>query len=784
MKLKQLLLFPIIPGAIAAQRELWFQQPATDWITGALPIGNGRLAASLFNGIQEDVLTLNVDSLWIGGPFQNRSYNGGNPEVSLVPELRRIQDEIFRNGTGDTSALLGESTNFGSYSVLGNLTVKLNLDTIDAKNTTGYRRSLDLSTAAASSQFTTQKYGEIQRTYFCSFPQQACVYYLKSSSGVLPDVTVGFNNQLRAASNIPTNISAISNTVIMRGLAENTPEAMVYDARAAVVFPGGKTRDLAMSTGELFVTSGTSGELWIVVAADTNYDINVGTAAQGYSFKGVDPADKVQGRILSVQKIPYASLLNQHIQDYEELYNQASIILPDPLSSVKKPTDQIVKEYDVNKGDPFLEGLLFDFGRYLLIASSRSNSLPPNLQGKWAIGLTNPWGADYHVNINLQMALWGAEALGLGSILDGTWEWITKTLIPRGEETAKLIYGITEGWVVFNELNIFGHTAMKGKDYPGGAKWADYNTANAWLMQHVWDHYSYTSNETWYSRIGFPLLSSAAKFHISQLLPDRYTNDNSLVVNPCNSPEQSITTFGCSIHQQQITELFNNILKGPSLSPSLESRIKTSLESLDSGVRVGRYGQIQEWKLDLDDPNDQHRHLSHLYGWYPGYIIPQNFSQAVETTLIHRGWGNWTDANSGWEKLWRSIVWAGLNNATNAYYELKFAIQENFAGNLFSLYDPKGSVFQADANWAWKAAVLEMFLRDRDWRFGEQTKRTVVLAPAVPESWFGAVVRGVRIRGGGQVGFRVDGKGRIRDFQKKGVAKGVKFVDRDGNLVA
>jgi alpha-L-fucosidase 2 len=675
--------------------------------------------------------------------------------------------------------LLGESTNFGSYSVLGNLTVKLNLN---GANTTGYRRSLDLSNAVASSQFTAPKYGEIQRTYFCSFPQQACVYHIKSSSGVLPDVTVGLNNQLRVG--VPTNVSAISNTLILRGLAENVPEAMVYDARAAVVFPNGKTKDLAMSTGELFVTSGTSGELWIVVAADTNYDINAGTAAQKYSFKGVDPADKVEGTISSVEKIPYASLLKQHVQDYSALYDQASIILPDPLSSVKKPTDQIVKDYDINKGDPFLEGLLFDYGRYLLIASSRSNSLPPNLQGKWAIGLTNPWGADYHININIQMGLWGAEALGLGSTLDGTWEWMTKTLIPRGKETAKLIYGVTEGWVAFNELNIFGHTAMKGKDYPGGSKWADYNTANAWMMQHVWDHFSYTGNQSWYSTVGFPLLSSTAQFHLAQLVLDRHTNDNSLVVNPCNSPEQSISTFGCSIHQQQITELFNNILKGPSLSHSLESRIKTTLKSLDSGIRVGRYGQIQEWKLDLDDPNDQHRHLSHLYGWYPGYVIPQNLSQAVQTTLIHRGWGMWTDANSGWEKLWRSIAWAGLNNATNAHYELRFAIQENFAGNLFSVYDPKGSIFQADANWAWKAAVLEMFLRDRDWKFGAQGERTVVLAPAVPESWYGAEVKGIRIRGGGQVNFRVDAKGKIQGFQQKGVAKGVRFVDGAGNKVA
>jgi len=601
----------------------------------------------------------------------------------------------------------------------------------------------------------------------------------------------------------------------MRGLAE-APYGMLYDSRVALIASGSKNSDFATADGKFSVpASAKVSELYLVFTGNTDYDVTKGNAEAGYTFRGVDPAAGVEKDLAAALKIPFDKLLSGHVSDHGTLMGEFKLTVPDPLKSASKPTDELVKGYDITKGDPYLENLIFDFGRYLLIGSSRENSLPSNLQGVWSNGFGAPWSGDYHVNINLQMNVWGSEATGLGHLLPGLWSYMRETWGPRGSETAKLLYGAEEGWVTHNELNTFGSTGVKGGD-TGGDNWHFYHSSNAWMMQHVWDHYDYTRDAKWWKKVGYPLLKGVAQFQMHMLVEDGYTKDGSLVVGACNSPEQHPTTFGCSINQQQIWEVLQNILKGWADSGDkdmeFKKRAEATLAKIDKGVHIGRYGQIQEWKRDMDDPADQHRHLSHLYGWYPGFAISgankenTTIEKAVATTLTHRGPGNWEDANAGWAKVWRSACWAhlpptmtiesfatlGANTtaAEQSYWILKYALQENFAPNLFSLYAKGSGVFQIDANFGWVGAVLAMLSNDLDqtvdqFRSGKG-EREVLLGAAVPESWLPVKVEGLRLRGGGEVSFTVAKGGRVSGVKVSGRPKergGITFVDKKGMVV-
>lgn len=307
--------------------------------------------------------------------------------------------------------------------------------------------------------------------------------------------------------------------------------------------------------------------------------------------------------------------------------------------------------------------------------------LPPNLAGRWSQNIKASWGADYHANINFQMNLWGADETGLGDLQVSAWNYRQDTWVPRGTETAQLLHG-APGWVTHDEMNIFGHTGMKYS-----AQWANYPASAAWMMQHVYDHLSYSQDVKWLREQGYPLLRGVAEFWLSQLQPDTYNNDGTLVVNPCNSPEHGPTIFACTHYQQLLHQLFASILSSQSYlsSPdtSLVADITTALSTLDKGLHISPWGSLQEWKLpaymNYEVQNDTHRHPSHLIGWHPGYSIASfhdgysnaTIQDAVRTSLISHGPGNGPDANAGWEKVWRAACWARLNDTEHAHFELR-----------------------------------------------------------------------------------------------------------------
>lgn len=300
------------------------------------------------------------------------------------------------------------------------------------------------------------------------------------------------------------------------------------------------------------------------------------------------------------------------------------------------------------------------------------------------------------------------------------------------------------------------------------AQWADYPATNLWLCKHVWDRFDYSQDKDWYQKVGYPIIKGTAQFWLSQLVEDKYFNDGTLVVNPCNSPEHGPTTFGCTHYQQLIWETFDHVLRGWEASgdtdTSFKNEVSTKLSKLDAGIHIGSWGQIQEWKQDLDTKNDTHRHLSNLYGWYPGYSISTHYenetiAKAVETTLYSRGTGV-EDSNTGWGKVWRSACWALLNNTDEAYSELTLVVQSNFAGNGFDMYDGNPP-FQIDANFGTLGAVMSMLVRDLDRTSTATGTQDILLGPAIPSAWGGGSVEGIRLRGGGSVDFKWDNNGKV-----------------------
>ncbi|RAH66524.1 uncharacterized protein BO66DRAFT_414363 [Aspergillus aculeatinus CBS 121060] len=717
-----LLVLPLV-----AAKSLWSDSPGnySSIITTAFPLGNGRL------GARTNVLF--------------KAYTGGNPNVSKADALPGIREWIFQNGTGNVTALYGDFPDYGSYQVLGNLTIDLG----ELGAVSNYRRSLDLESGVYLDQFKTGNV-DITREAFCSYPDQVCVYRLASNRS-LPAITFGLENQLSS----PTpNVTCQGNSISLYGVTAPTI-GMIYNARATVVVPGAKTSSnyCSRNNATVNVPKGQR-EVFLIFAAGTNYDASKGNAAAGFSFRGKDPYQQVLQTATSAAKKPYAQLKTAHLKDFQALSGAFELSLPDPNNSSSKPTTELINSYTL-PGDPFVENLLFDYGRYLFISSSRPGSLPPNLQGLWTESYSPAWSGDYHANINLQMAHWAVEQTGLGELTEPLWRYITETWMPRGAETAELLYGASSGWVTHDEMNTFGHTAMKND-----AQWANYPVSNAWLAHHVWDHFDYTQDSAWYEETGYPILAGVAEFWLSQLVEDEYFHDGTLVVNPCNSPEHGPTTFGCTHYHQLLIELFTHLLTTPSKKSTkntLPTTLSKTLPHLSPGLIIGSWNQIQEWKLDLDTPDDTHRHLSNLYGWYPGSSISSPYGRnttvtaAITTTLISRGNGT-EDQNTGWAKVWRSACWANLNATANAYAELTLAIQENFAPNGLSLYG--GSVpFQADANFGVVGAVLEFL--------GGKVVQEVVLGPAIPEAWGNGEVKGVRVRGGGRVSFGWDAEGVV-----------------------
>ncbi|QRW13118.1 glycoside hydrolase family 95 protein [Ceratobasidium sp. AG-Ba] len=733
------------PGFPTSGNGLWYDKPAVNWTTQFLPIGNGYLGAMVNGNPTSDRLYLNIESLWSGGPFQDPTYNGGNHQPSeagyLATQLARIRKTIFDSANGtipDVRPLPSDAGAYGSYSAAG----YFNINRTASGSISNYARWLDLDTAVLKTIWT-EPTSSFNRTYFCSNPSHACtVHTIASTPGAFSAIF-----SLSPVPGIPApNITCLDSTTLqLRGYAGSPDKS-----GGAVLYAKGST------------------EAWLSWVGDTDYSMDTGNVGSGYTFQGVDPHVKLTNLVASLDDQHTTVSLASHVADYQSALGGFSLNLGQKVDTMKT-TDILFHEYKTDVGNPYFEWLLFNYGRYMLLSSTRSY-LPANLQGKWTRGWEAPWSADYHANINVQMNYWAAEMTNL-RVTSSLWEYMAKTWAPRGAETAKTMYNITRGWVVHNEMNIFGHTGMKSSEPDSSAQWADYPEAAAWMMIHVYDHLDYTNDLTWWRSQGWPLLKGIASFWLDHLVEDMFFKDGTLVTAPCNSPEQAITTLGCSHSQQLIWQLFEAVEKGFSVSGDpdvnfLAGKSSTTLSSTKFTFKASFQAKNLEWKVEFDNPTNRHRHLSHLIGLYPGYVLT-NFKsptgqnqglpmltreqvlKAAEVSLVFRGNGTGPDGDSGWEKVWRAACWAQLQNSTKFYHQLTYAIQRNFAPNLWSMYYPFGDdlIFQIDANLGYPAAVINSIIQAPD-TSSLSDALVVTILPALPAAWANGSITGARIRGG------------------------------------
>ncbi|KAF2665114.1 glycoside hydrolase family 95 protein-like protein [Microthyrium microscopicum] len=791
------LLFSIIEA-----KALWSLSPASSgrFIRESFPVGNGRLGALPFGQPGQEKLNLNLDSLWSGGPFESAKYNGGNPSEVAAASLAGIRDNIFRDGTGSLAGILGSNNNYGSYRVLANLSVVIQGITRYAH----YNRSLDLSTGVHSTTFVGNDNNNYTSAAYCSYPAKACIYRL-SSTGALPNIAVALENRLVQPSLY--NATCDNSMVRLAGVTQHgdstKPQGMEYDVIARL-----STGALGMpmsscsknSKGTIVVTGSAYGgdsklnTFSVIVGAASDYDPTQGTAESKFSFRGPKPGTALAKLTAQSSVKLETKLLTAHQQDYARLMSGFELDLYDPWKTSEYPSETLQFEADpsVAQGDPYVEGLLFDYARHLFISSSRDDSLPPNLQGRWADGLESAWSGDYHANINLQMNHWFADQVGLGHLQEALFKYIVNTWVPRGTETAHLLYN-SPGWVVHDEINIFGHTGMKNT-----AEWANYPAAAAWMMQTIFDHWDYTRDLGWLQTTGYNLLRQVSQFWMAQLQQDRYTKDNTLVVNPCNSPEKGPTTFGCAHYQQVIHQLFTTTLAAANAVNDVDTeftgKLTQLLTMLDKGLAYTSWGGIREFKLPEsmghDTLGDKHRHLSHLVGWYPGYSIASfqdgyansSIQAAVAASLRSRGNGK-ADGNTGWAKVWRAAAWARLNDTEQADYHLRYAIYQNIGQNGLSIYDGANGPFQIDANFGLAGAMLAMLVYDVPAKLESTEMRQVVLGPAIPSRWGPGKVKGLRLRGGTVLDMEWNNRGVVGRVAVQKRGEPVAFYSKENKLI-